>query len=173
MLHFWRKYFLSMIIVATIIGFVIIASTITIYALNADSVIAQRPLDAVPVPTPADKPVFSAYKGVSIGKTADEARRLLGKPSDQSETQDQYIFSDNESAQVYYDAAHLVTAISIMYSGDLTAAPTPKDIFGEAAQPKPDGGIFKMMRYPKAGFWISYSRTAGDGPIISIAMQKI
>jgi hypothetical protein len=29
------------------------------------------------------------------------------------------------------------------------------------------------VRYPKEGYWVSYSRTAGDTPIISITIQKM
>jgi hypothetical protein len=29
------------------------------------------------------------------------------------------------------------------------------------------------VRYPKAGFWVSYSRTAGDTPIVTIQIQKM
>ena len=45
-------------------------------------------------------------------------------------------------------------------------------VLGDVA-PKEDGGIFKMNRYPKAGFWISYNKTAGADPMIIIAMQKM
>ena len=29
------------------------------------------------------------------------------------------------------------------------------------------------MRFPKAGYWVSYMRTAGDAPMTIITMQKI
>ena len=66
-----------------------------------------------------------------------------------------------------------VTAIMITYAGDLAKAPTSKAVFGEDAETNAEGGIFKMVRYPKAGFWISYNRTTGDDAIVTIAMQKI
>ena len=127
---------------------------------------------AAPTPAAAQK-TFSDYKGISIGLKADDVRGKLGNPKDKSAEMDLYVFSESESAQFYYDAAQVVTAIMITYSGDLKVAPTPKDVFGEAVAPKPDGGIFKMVRYPKAGYWISYNRTAGDDAVVSIAMQKI
>lgn len=128
-----------------------------------------------PQPTPAsdEKPGFFPYRGVSIGMTADAARSALGAPKEKSNEMDLYIFSDTETAQVFYDAAQQVKAIAITYSGDLKSAPTPKLIFGEDVAPRPDGGIFKMVRYPKAGFWVSYNRTAGDDVVISIAIQKM
>lgn len=121
-------------------------------------------------PSPYDG--FAGYKGLAIGATTAEVREKLGEPKDKSDAMDLYVFSDSESAQFYYQAK-TVTAIMITYSGDLKKAPTPKDIFGEDVPPKPDGGIFKMMRYPKAGYWVSYNRTAGDDAIVSIAVQKI
>ena len=34
-----------------------------------------------------------------------------------------------------------------------------KDVFGEDVPAKADGGVSKMVRYPKAGYWISYNMT--------------
>ena len=124
-------------------------------------------------PTPESNKSFAEYKGVAIGMTADAARQKLGVPKDKSAEQDLYTFSDSESVLVYYDASHVVSAIMITYSGNLKNAPTPMTVFGEDTPPKADGGIFKMVRYPKAGYWISYNRTAGDDAIVSIAIQKI
>jgi len=124
-------------------------------------------------PTPASAPAYAGYKGVAIGASTDDVRKKLGEPKDKSEGMDLYIFSESESAQFYYDAAHAVSAIMITYSGDLKSAPSPKDVFGEDVPPKEDGGVFRMARYPKAGFWISYNRTGGTDAIVSIALQKI
>ncbi len=130
-------------------------------------------VSAAPAPTPGDKPAYSSYKGVAIGMTMDEARAKLGSPKDKSDEQDSFVFSDNESAQVYYNATKMVNAVMITYSGKIDAAPTAKAVFGEDADAKPDGGIFKMVRYPKAGFWISYNKTAGKDPLIIVAIQKM
>ncbi len=116
---------------------------------------------------------FSDYKGVAIGMKTDEVRSKLGGPRDKSDAMDLYVFSDSESAQFYYDAAKVVTGMMITYSGDLKKAPTPKDVLGEDVEAKPDGGVFKMVRFPKAGFWISYNKTGGDDAIVNIAFQKI
>lgn len=105
--------------------------------------------------------------------TADAARGALGSPKEKSNEMDLYIFSESETAQVFYDAQQQVKAIAITFSGDLKSAPTAKVIFGEDVAPRPDGGIFKMVRYPKAGFWVSYNKTAGDDVVISIAIQKM
>ena len=121
----------------------------------------------------ADTGAFSGYKGIGIGAATTAVRQKLGEPKDKSDAMDLYVFSDSESVQFYYSPAQTVMAIMMTYSGDLKKAPTPKDVFGEDVAPKADGGIFKMVRYPKAGYWISYNRTVGDDAIVSIAMQKI
>jgi hypothetical protein len=53
------------------------------------------------------------------------------------------------------------------------AFPSAKDILGSEADAKADGSKYKLVRYPKAGYWVSYSRTAGNEPTITVTMQKI
>lgn len=155
-----------------LILFVLLAFAVP-FTLAGDTLINRTPA-AVPVPTPASvTPPYDNYKGVTVGMTADKARAALGSPKDSSAESELWVFSNSETVQLYYDAAKLVTAISITYSGKLGAAPTPKIIFGEEAEVKPDGGIFKMVRYPKAGFWISYNKIGGDEPMVMIAIQKM
>jgi len=125
----------------------------------------------VAVPTP-EKTLFSEYRGIKIGMPTADVRTKLGKAKEETDAQDQYIFSDNESAQFYYEAGH-VNAIMITYQGDVTKAPTAKDIFGEDVAPNDQGMIFKMEKYPKAGFWISYTRTSGADAMVNIALQKM
>ena len=150
-----------------------IVAVIAIPAAFADISNNASVTTARPVPTPTDTPPFSSYKGVAIGATLDDARAKLGNPKEKGDGQDSFEFSDHESAQIYYDASKKVTAIMLTYTGKLDNAPTPKAVFGEDAEVKPDGGIFKMERYPKAGFWISYNKTGGDDPIVIIAINKI
>ncbi len=116
-------------------------------------------------------PPFHEYKGVRIGMAADEARKKLGDPADKSDRQDFYTFSDNESAQVFYDAEKKVFAISVNYLGG-DKSPTCKSILGAEAEAKPDGSIHRRVDYPKAGFWVAYSRTPGDEPMVTVTMQK-
>jgi hypothetical protein len=44
---------------------------------------------------------------------------------------------------------------------------------GDELEARPDGSLYKLVRYPKAGYWVSYSRTAGNSPIVSVTMQKM
>lgn len=120
-----------------------------------------------------DEPLYSEYKGVHIGTTSDEARHKLGEPQDKSDDQDFFVFNDKESAQVFYDKLHKTYAVSINYLGGGSSVPMPKAVLGSEIEVKPDGSMYKMVRYRKAGFWVSYSRTAGNDPLITVTMQKI
>ncbi|HYJ46901.1 MAG TPA: hypothetical protein VEV81_09830 [Pyrinomonadaceae bacterium] len=119
----------------------------------------------------ADKPFYVEYKGVHIGMSTEEARKKLGDPKDKGDAQDFYMFSEKETAQVFYDKGK-VMAVSVNYLGD-KSAPVPKLVFGTDVEAKPDGGIFKLIRYPEAGYFVSYNRTGGDDPLVTVTMQRI
>jgi hypothetical protein len=119
----------------------------------------------------ADKPLYVEYKGVRLGMDASEVRLKLGEPKDKGDVQDFYMFSDQESAQVFYDKGK-VMAVSVSYLG-MKSAPLPKVVLGVDIEPKPDGGMYKLVRYPDAGYWVSYNRTGGSDPLITVTMQKI
>jgi hypothetical protein len=133
---------------------------------------AQRP-KASQDPDMDNRPAFSDFKGVSIGMSADEARKKLGSPRDKGVEQDFYMFGDNEAVQVYYDKAFAVNAISIDFMSGANGIPSCKDVLGAEAEKKPDGSVYKLIRYPKVGYWVSYSRTAGDSATVTVTMQKI
>ena len=133
---------------------------------------ARKPAPAHAAEPAQSEPPFHAYKGVQIGMSADEARKLLGNPTDKDDKQEVFAISDDESCQVYYDAAKKVSAVSITYFST-KAVPGPKTVLGEEPEAKPDGSLYKLIRYPKAGFWVSYTRTSGDSPMTIIAMQRI
>ena len=121
----------------------------------------------------AEEPLFSEFKGVRIGTTTDEARKKLGSPRDKGDDQDFYVFNDTQAVQVYYDKAKTVSAISIDFMSGATEIPAPKDVIGGEPDTKADGSAYKMVRYPKLGYWVSYSRTAGASPTITVTIQKI
>lgn len=120
-----------------------------------------------------DSPLFQEYRAVRLGMTTDEVRKKLNNLSDKSDEQDFFVFSDNENAQVFYDKSKKVFAISINFMNGATEIPTPKSIFGSEVPAKPDGSCYKLVRYPKAGYWVSFSRTAGDSPLTTVTLQKI
>lgn len=121
-----------------------------------------------------DDPVFHEYRGIQIGWLADEVRKKLGAPTDKGDEQDFYIFNEKETCQVIYDkATRKVTAISVDFMNGASGVITPQQVFGSDIDAKPDGSKYKLVRYPKAGYWVSYSRTSGETPMITVTMQKL
>src|SRR5215475_1900403 len=112
----------------------------------------------------SEEPLFTEFKGVRIGTPAEEARKKLGSPRDKADDQDFYVFNDTQAVQVYYDKSKNVTAISIDFMTGAEKVPLPREVVGSEADTRPDGSQYKMVRYPKAGFWVSYSKTAGASP---------
>jgi hypothetical protein len=121
---------------------------------------------------PEEEPVFHEYRGVKIGWVADEVRKKLGSPANKGDEQDFYVFGEKETAQVLYDKGQ-VTAISVDFMNGAKEVITPQQVFGTDFDAKPDGSKYKLVRYPKAGYWVSYSRTAGDTPIITVTIQRL
>lgn len=122
---------------------------------------------------PVVTPVFTNYRGVIIGMSADEARRTLDHLRDRGERQDFFVFSDDESAQVYYDSDRKVRAIAVTFIGARNGAPDARAVLGEDVTANADGSMHRLVRYPVVGYWVSYSRSAGDSPIISVTMQRM
>src|SRR6476620_2155564 len=99
-----RRYSILMLVI-------VLAALASAICLDPNS--AAKTAAAAPMPLPSpDKAAYAGYRGVMIGLSADEARKKLGNPKDKSDTQDFYVYSDNESAQVYYDAAKSVSLVS-------------------------------------------------------------
>ncbi len=124
--------------------------------------------------TPPSEPVYREYRKVTIGMTTAEARENLGKARSRGPKQDFYVFSKKESAQVYYRDGK-VFAVSTDYIGEDSGAPAPAEVLGEGVEilHRKNGSMYKVVRYPQAGFWVSYSQTAGKSPITTVTMQKI
>jgi hypothetical protein len=118
-------------------------------------------------------PVSAEFMGVRLGMSAEDVREKLGNPKDKGNTQDIFVFSDSKSAQVYYDKQGNVMALSIDFIGYDSEAPQPEAVLGEAIQAKPDGSMYALKRYPEAGYWVAYSRTAGKDPITTVTIQKM
>jgi hypothetical protein len=149
----------------------LLVGTLTFVALAADISRAQKTKTFTDEPD--NQPTFSDFKGVRIGMTADAARKKLGSPRDKSAEMDLYVFNDTQAVQIFYDKAGAVSAISIDFMSGSNGIPTAKDVLGTEADAKTDGSVYKLLRYPKAGYWVSYSRTAGSSPTTTITMQKI
>ncbi len=155
-----------------------LATVMTLGLLSLVQARAQRPSaksaqGAQPPAAQIEEPLLREYRGVQIGMSADQARQKLGAPRETSDRQDFFVFSEAESALVYYDAQRKVMAVSANFLGETAAAPAHEKVFGSPAELKADGSIYKLVRYQRAGYFVVYSRTAGDSPLVTVTMQKI
>jgi hypothetical protein len=123
--------------------------------------------------TDAEGPLFHEYRGIQIGTLAEDVRKKLGSPADKSVEQDFYVFDEKETAQILYDKTGKVITISVDFMVGANDVLTPTQLFGGEIEAKADGSKYKMVRYPKAGCWLSYNRTAGNQPLITVTLQKI
>ena len=121
----------------------------------------------------ATEPAFKDYKGIRIGMNAGEVAKKLGAPAVEDKTEEVFLISDFEMVQVSYDKAGGVNAISITYSAKHPNPPTALAVLGEDVAADADGRIYKLIRYPELGYWVAYSRTAGEAPVVSVTMNKM
>lgn len=149
-----------------------IAASSLLIALASAS--AQAPHKAiVPAGSEDDSALFKDYRGVQLGMTAEEVRKKLGDPKDKGDEQDFFVFNDNETAQIVYDKTHKVVTISADFLTAGAKPPTAKQVFAGDVEAKADGSIYKMVRFTKAGYWLSYNRTGGASPLTTVTLQKI
>jgi hypothetical protein len=162
--NFFSRVFLTLLMLITLI---LLAAT----SAATTRAQTQRRAAHSTSTAPVQQPLYSEYRGVRIGMTAAEVRTKLGEPLQKADDGDFYAFSDKETAQIAYDASHIVKTISVDYVGGV-GAPDYKAIVGSDVEVKPDGAIYKVVRYDALGLWVYYNRTAGAAPTVTITLQK-
>jgi len=133
----------------------------------------QKPSQVAPPSAQLEQPRYSEYRKVRLGMPASDVHSALGTPKETDGRQEFYAVSDTEMAQVFYDAERNVWAVTVSYLSGNGNAPTPEQVFGGSVEKKPDGSIYKMVKYERAGYYVAYSRDAGDAPLVSVVMQKL
>jgi hypothetical protein len=133
--------------------------------------VASTPAGETVAAKAAAEPLYREYRGVTLGMSASDVRAKLGKPEEKSDVMDFYVFNDRERARVYYTDGK-ASAVIATYLGKDANAPAPTAVLGSEIEAKPDGSMYRMTPYPQAGYWVAYSRTAGDAPMVMITMQK-
>jgi hypothetical protein len=156
------KFFLSLLI-AVVLGLSLSANA------NAQ---AKKVRAAFNHEAATQQPLYTEYKGVRLGMSAEEARAKLGMPALQASDQDYYVFSENETAQIVYDAAHKVVTISVDYLGGI-GAPDYKAVVGGELERTANGSLYRIVRYESLDLWVSYNRTTGPVATVTVTIQKI
>jgi hypothetical protein len=171
--YFWKGVTMTRVLRSSNFWLLNLALLVVV-SLAIPSVCLAQTAQKRPNPTGDEQPVFNEYRGVKIGWLADEVRKKLGNPLNKGDEQDFFVFNEKETAQVFYDkTTKQVTAISVDFTNGASEVLTPQQVFGADFEGKPDGSKSKLVRYPKAGYWVSYNRTAGDKPIVTITIQRI
>ncbi len=153
--------------------FMIVAAATLSVAVGSASAQTRKPAAAPVAGGDEESSVFKDYRGVQLGMTSDEVRKKLGDPRNKGDEEDFFVFNDNETAQIVYDKQHKVITISADFMTSGATVPTAKQVFGSEVEAKTDGTIYKMIRFPKAGYWLSYNRTSGASPLTTVTLQKI
>jgi len=143
---------------------------VLVWGVNAQ---AQKSRAAVSTPSAVtQQPLYTEYKGVRLGMTAQEVKTKLGNPTFLDKELGYFILSATETVQIGFDAAGKARVISVDYLNG-TGAPEPRAIVGAELETKENGSLYKVVYYESRGFWVSYGRTAGPVLIVSITIQKM
>ena len=140
-------------------------------AQTATTQAATTPTGETVAAKSAAAPLYSEYRGVKLGMSPAEVRAKLGKPQEKLDDMDFFVFNDRERARVYYTGGKASDVIAT-YIGKDAGAPAPAAVLGSEIEAKPDGSMYQMTPYKQAGYWVAYSRTPGDSPMVIITMQK-
>jgi len=134
----------------------------------------QEPKTATPAPTKAAiTPLVHSVRDVELGMSIDDVKKKLGRPEVQDDTGLLFTLSGGNSVQIGLDENKHVRTVAVIYGAGSKDAPALKDIFGASAEDT-TGDVYKMERYPDAGYWVSYSRTnSQDKAIVVVTMRKI
>ncbi|HEY0169509.1 MAG TPA: hypothetical protein VGB98_00540 [Pyrinomonadaceae bacterium] len=133
--------------------------------------VASAPTGEAVAAKASSEPLYKEYRGVTLGMSASDVRAKLGKPAEKSDVMDFYVFNERKRARVYYTDGK-ASAVIATYIGKDAGAPAPAAVLGSEIEAKPDGSMYRMTPYPRAGYWVAYSRTPGDSPLVMITMQK-
>jgi hypothetical protein len=137
---------------------------------------AEAPAAQPEQPKPAAGPLLDEISGIELGMTVDQVRDKLGKPETQDDASMFYDLDDGKQVQLRLDGNKKVMMVAGIFTGDKAAAPEFNEVFGSAvaAPSEENGTVYKLVRYPDAGYWIAFSRLSlKDGPMTTVTIQKI
>lgn len=122
----------------------------------------------------AQAPYLKEYRKIAIGTPADTLREAWGKPKMEYPDGLIYELSDSETVQIVIGPEKKTATISVTFA-EGKGAPAFAEVFGTAIMPekRENGSVYKMVRYPEAGYWVAYSMGPGEKANVSLTMQKL
>ena len=140
---------------------------------GGQAVSANQPKPVTPAAKTILVPAMTEFRKAGIGTTVDDLKKAWGKPEVEDKSGFLFELADNQTAQVEIDPDGKVTAIAVTFR-DGSGAPKAEEVFGpnEKIDPKEGGALFHMVRYPEAGYWVSYS-SQGNGKPVILMFKKI
>lgn len=114
------------------------------------------------------------FRKVGIGMSADDVESAWGEPKVKDDSGFLYNLSDSETAQIEVGPEKKVTAIAIMFKNG-KGAPSLAEVFGAGATAdrEQNGTVYKMVRYPDAGYWLSYYAGSGENAVTTITIRRL
>lgn len=154
----------------TVLMMFVTGTLVLVCGVNAQAQRARATVSTASAVT--QRPLYTEYKGVRLGMTAQEVQAKLGTPTFMDKELGYFVVSATETAQVGFDPAGKVKVISVDYLNG-TGAPEPQAIVGAELETRDDGTLYKVVHYDSLGFWVSYGRTLRPVLIVSITIQKM
>jgi hypothetical protein len=142
------------------------------WGINSSAQTQKSKAKMVNASADAQQPFYREYRGVNLGMTTEEARAKLGEPALKGDDQDFFVFSEKETAQIAYNSGHKVVTISVDYIGGL-GAPDYRAVVGADLEVRPNGSMYKLVRHESEGFWVSYNKSSGAVPSVTITVQQL
>ena len=120
-------------------------------------------------------PAIKGLREVTLGMTVEQVKDTLGKPDVEDKTGLFFTPTKTESVQIGLDPKGTVRTIAVIYSEGDKNAPDFEDIFGpKVEKPETKDTVYKMVRYPEAGYWVSFSLSnPGSKPTTRVTMRRL
>ncbi len=152
------------------------AQDVSVSADPADQPSVENAVETTPVSRAEPAPLVSDVEGITLGMTSEAVREKFGKPEAGDASSSYYKLDKARQLQLRFDGDGEVTMASMIYSGKDARAPEAAEVFGPGVSVEPDesGKVYKMVRYPAAGYWVAYSKIDLDGgPMTVVTIQEL
>ena len=151
-----------------VVAFVSLALAAGALTTKSQAPTTEQPANPAAEKKPAAEPLIHDLLGVTVGMTATDIKKKLGKPESADAT-GMYFRKDGPDVQLQFGTDGKAEMIALMYSAGDKGAPELAEVLGSdyKADPPQNGRIYEALRYPAAGYSIRYSRSkVGDGNML-------